>query len=130
MIKDILRKMPVLTILHLRQYHYSRTCHSESEKEMAWSLQRWTSGLFAFLDRRGYCPHLHSIVIGMWRQPVPGRLRNSISRHFFVKGSQRIRLGEESVIAVPVSQVQSEFNILDYDPGCEWFGGKVGQFRI
>ena len=127
--------MPELSLLHVRHYTYYRSSQVKGEEEVAWNLQKWASGLFAFMDSRGYCPNLRALVIGMWRKPDHDSLCDGISRHSFLKGKQQVGLYRGLVVAVPVStqtlrEEEPSSTILDSDPGCEWYGGKPGQFDM
>ena len=129
--KNNLRYLPSLALLHLRQYPSWSTT---DEIAMAWKLQEFANGLFAFVERNGFCRHLQSLVIGMWAPPSPHRYGSIPPRHCYIRGKQRIRSGETVAIAVPVSGMTLRVleplsDMIDYDPGCNWLGGKVGQFR-
>lgn len=127
--------MPFLTIMHLRQYEVCQHPGERSEKDVAWDLERFASGLFAFLDRQEYCPRLRCLVIGMRQSPVfSSRRYNSIPRHYFLKAKQKVGCNTEKVVAASVTleELQLELpaaTILDYDPGCRWLGGRPGQFH-
>jgi hypothetical protein len=126
--------MPFLTILHIRQYELFHSAWSRSEKEIAWDLEHFASGLFAFLDREGYCPRLRCLVIGVRQSPEFSRGSSRIPRHFFLKARQNMGNYTERVVAASVtwSQLRVEIpalTILDYDPGCDWLGGRPGQFH-
>lgn len=72
--------------------------------------------------------------MGMRQSPIFNRAIECIPRHYFLKAKQKVGSNIETIVAVPVSlkQLQMEepaATLLDNDPGCEWQGGRPGQFN-
>ncbi|KAF2833071.1 hypothetical protein CC86DRAFT_399721 [Ophiobolus disseminans] len=113
----------------------------QTQAHVTWELQKFSNGVFEYMDRHKACPDLKAIVIGHHSHVGPGSHLGEemvewfYPRHCFIKGYQIDVLQRRTAVAVPVpayriQELEPGCDLLDYDPECEWVGGLPGRFHF
>jgi hypothetical protein len=93
--------------------------------------QHWANAVFAYLHTHKQNMQLTALVVCCY---VSGDMYYYLPQNCFVRGYETDALSRKTAIAVPVSRAvlrasEPYADILDWNPGCNFFGHYPGRFN-